>query len=57
MITYILTKIGVDWLISVDATVLNRKLWMDRRRTAVRTDTDGQWVITIAHWALRAQVS
>ena len=53
MVIYILTKFGADWLIFVDARVLTRKLWMD----IGRTDTDGQWVITIAHWALRAQVS
>ena len=29
MDTYILTKFGADWLISVDARVLTRKLWTD----------------------------
>ena len=38
MIIYILTELGADWLIFVDARVLTRKLW-----------TDGQKVITIAH--------
>ena len=52
MVIYILTNFGADWLIFVDASVLTRKLWVDRQ-----TDTDGRCVITIAHRALRAQVS
>ena len=49
VVIYILTKFGDDWWIFVDARVLTSKLW-----------TDGQGpskVITIAYWALRAQVS
>ena len=61
MVIYILTKFGDDWLIFVDARVLTSKLWTDGRmsdgRTARRTDSDGQKVITIAHRALHAQVS
>ena len=52
VVIYILTKFGDDWLIFVDATVLKSKLWMDGWM-----DADGRWVLTIAHWALRAQVS
>ena len=50
MVMYTLTKFGANWLIFVDASV-NKKIedgW---------TDTDGGWVIIIANWALRAQVS
>ena len=47
IIIYILTKFGADLLIFVDARVLTRKLWTDRRRTDGRPD--GQKVITIAH--------
>ena len=52
VVIYILTKFGDDWLIFVDARVLTSKLWTDGQ-----TDNDGRWVITIAHWALCAQVS
>ena len=31
MVIYILTKVGADWLIFVDARVLTRKLWTDER--------------------------
>ena len=31
MVIYILNKFGADWLISVDARVLTRKLWTDGR--------------------------
>ena len=56
MVIYILAKSGADWWIFVDAKVLTRKFlmadgWTDGGRTHV-----GRWVITIAHWALRAQV-
>ena len=37
MVIYNLTKFGADWLIFVDARVLTRKLWTDRR-----TDNDGR---------------
>ena len=44
MVIYILTKFGADWLIFVDARVLTRKLWMDRRRTVGRPDKQRQMV-------------
>ena len=49
MVMYILTKFDADWLIFVDASVYKKIVdgWM----------ADGHWVITIAHWAFRAQVS
>ena len=31
MVIYILTKFGADWFIFVDAILLTRKLWTDRR--------------------------
>ena len=45
MVIYIFTKFGADWLIFVDAKSVNKKI-VDRR-----------WMITIAQWTLRAQVS
>ena len=57
MVIYILTKFGADWLIFVDATVLTRKLWTNGRTDVGQPDNDGRWVIIIAQWALRAQVS
>ena len=42
MVIYILTKSDLDWLIFVDARVLRRKLWMDRRLTDGQTDNDGR---------------
>ena len=36
-VIYILTKLGADWSIFVDARVLTRKLWMDGR-----TGTNGR---------------
>ena len=32
MVIYTLTKLSAEWLIFVDARVLTRKLWMDRRQ-------------------------
>ena len=57
VVIYILTKFGEDWLIFVDARVLTSKLWTDGHQMDGRPDNEGRWVITIAHWALRAQVS
>ena len=42
MVIYILTKFGADWSIFVDARVLTRKLWVDRRMSDRRTTTDGE---------------
>ena len=47
MAIYSLTKFGADWIIFVDARVLTRKLWTDRRWTDGQTPTDGecsQWL-------------
>ena len=38
MVLYILTKFGADWFIFVDARVLTRKLWTDRRLSYSRMD-------------------